>query len=106
MALRAVVNYIHGGPIDEKYNSKWKRQRLIWAASVWEQVNSVQPALPQGGTLLIDGVITFPPVDPNRVLHPYEDALILTLGINNYDVRWILVDPDSSADLLQVSAFK
>ena len=105
-ALRAVINYIHGGPIDEKYNSKRKRQRLLWAASIREQVKSVQPGLPQGGTLPIDGVITFPSVDPNRVLQPHEDALILTLGIKKYDVRRILVDPGSSVDLLQVSAFK
>ena len=25
--LRAIINYINGGPIDEEYNSKWKRQR-------------------------------------------------------------------------------
>ena len=54
----------------------------------------------------IAGVITFPPVDPNRVLQPHEDALILTLGINDFDVRRILVDPGSSIDLLQMSAFK
>ena len=24
---RAIINYINGGPIDEEYNSKWKRQR-------------------------------------------------------------------------------
>ena len=48
----------------------------------------------------IDGVITFPPVDPNRVLQPHQDVIILTLGINYLDVRRILVDPGSSTDLL------
>ena len=43
---RAVISYIHGGLIDEKYNSKRKRQRLLRAAFVREQVNFVQPRLP------------------------------------------------------------
>ena len=58
------------------------------------------------GRRQIYGTITFPQVDPNQVLHPHQDALILTLGINDFDVRRILVDPGSSADLLQMSAFK
>ena len=59
-----------------------------------------------GGIHPINGVITFPPVDLNRVLQPHQDALILTLGISNFDVRQIFVDPSSSIDLLQMSAFK
>ena len=71
-----------------------------------EQVSSLRIGLPHRGTCPIDGVITFPPLDPNRVLQPHEDALILNLGINDFDVRWILVDPSNSTDLLQMSAFK
>ena len=48
----------------------------------------------------IDRVITFPPVDPNRVLQPHQDTLILTLGISDFDVRKILIDLGSSADQL------
>ena len=55
---------------------------------------------------LIDGVITFPLIDPNRVLQPHQDVFILTLGINDFDVRHILVVPSSLANLLQMSAFK
>nr|CAN71008.1 hypothetical protein VITISV_025165 [Vitis vinifera] len=105
-APRAIIDYIHEGLINEKYNSKRKRQRLFRDASVREQVNTVQSGLPQGDTRPIDGVITFPSVDLNLVLQPHEDALILTLGINEYDVRRILVNLGSSANLLQVSAFK
>ena len=97
---RAIINYINGGPIDEEYNSKWKRQRQFWAASIRERASSIQPGLADEGMSPIDGVITFPPVDPNRVLQPHQDALILTLGIDDFDVRQILVDPGSSADLL------
>ena len=31
---RAVINYIHGGPIDERYSFKQKRQRLFYVASI------------------------------------------------------------------------
>ncbi|RVW32196.1 hypothetical protein CK203_080081 [Vitis vinifera] len=44
-----------------------------------------------------------PPVDPTRTLQPYRDALILSLEIGDFDVRRILVDPGSSADLVQAS---
>ena len=54
----------------------------------------------------MDGIITFPPVNSNRVLQPHEDALVLTLGINGFDVRRILVDLGSSVDLLQMSSYK
>ena len=36
----------------------------------------------------------------------HEDALVLTLGVDGFNVRRILVDPGSSADLFQMSAFK
>ena len=79
---------------------------LLRATSVRELVNSFQPGLDDGGIRPIDGVITFPPVNPNRVLQPHQDTLILTLGISDFNVRQILVDPSSSADLLQMYAFK
>ncbi|WJZ84532.1 hypothetical protein VitviT2T_004132 [Vitis vinifera] len=66
-APKAVINYINGGPSDEEYDSKRKRQRLL------------------------------------RVASPYRDALILSLEIGDFDVRRILVDPGSSADLVQAS---
>ena len=55
---------------------------------------------------LIDDIVTFPLVDVNRVLQPHENALVLTLGVGGFDMRRILVDPGSSIDLLQMSAYK
>nr|CAN67790.1 hypothetical protein VITISV_041882 [Vitis vinifera] len=89
---QVMINYIHGGPLDEEYNFKQKRQRLLRAASVREQVSFVRPGLTSGNTCPINGVITFPPVDSNRIF--------------DFDVRRILVDPSSSTDLLQVSVIK
>ena len=54
----------------------------------------------------IDGLISFPPINPSWVITPHHDALILTLCINNFDVHRVLVDPGSAGDLLQLSAFR
>ena len=54
----------------------------------------------------VDGIVTFPLVNASRVLQPHEDALVLTLRISGFDVRRVLIDPGSSTDLLQMSAYK
>ncbi|RVW37698.1 Transposon Ty3-I Gag-Pol polyprotein [Vitis vinifera] len=66
-ASKVVINYINGGPSDEEYDSKRKRQKLLREAS------------------------------------PHRDALIMSLEIGDFDVRRILVDLGSSADLVQAS---
>ncbi|RVX07355.1 hypothetical protein CK203_022593 [Vitis vinifera] len=103
VAPKAVINYINGGPSDEEYDSRRKRQKLLRAASIREHINSIRPGLTGEGPRPIDGTIIFPPVDPTRTLQPHRDALILSLEIGDFDVRRILVDPGSSADLVQAS---
>ncbi|RVW50666.1 hypothetical protein CK203_073395 [Vitis vinifera] len=66
-------------------------------------LKAIPPLRCRRGAPPIDGTIIFPPVDPTRILHPYCDALILSLEIEDFDVRRILVDPGSSADLVQAS---
>nr|CAN68426.1 hypothetical protein VITISV_022197 [Vitis vinifera] len=100
---KAVINYINGGPSDEEYDSRRKRQKLLRAASIRERINSIRPGLTGWGPRPIDGTIIFPLVDPTRTLQPHRDALILSLEIGDFDVRRILVDPGSSADLVQAS---
>ena len=53
---------------------------------------------------LIDGLVSFPPIDPTLIITPYYDALVLTLGINNFDVHRVLVDPGNEAELLHLPA--
>ena len=40
-----------------------------------------------------------------KVLQQHEDALILILGVDGFDVQIILVDSDSSTDLLQMLTY-
>ena len=66
--VRAVINYIYGGPLDDEYSSKRKRQRLLQAATVREHMSSIRPGLSNGSIHPIDGTIVFPAVDPAQVL--------------------------------------
>ena len=103
IAPKAIINYIHGGPLDEEYNSKRKRQKLLRDASVHERVNTIRPGVTDGSAQPINWTIVFPPVDPTRILQLHRDALILSLEMGDFDVRRILIDLSSSAYLLQAS---
>ena len=64
-APKAVINNIHGDPIDDRHNSKWQRRRLLRTASIRERVNFVQHNFLERSVHLIDNIVTFPPVDAN-----------------------------------------
>ena len=55
---------------------------------------------------LIYGPISFPLVNPSKVITSHHNALVLTLCINDFDVHRVLVDLGSAADLLQLPAFR
>ncbi|XP_034704037.1 uncharacterized protein LOC117928230 [Vitis riparia] len=46
--IRAIINYIHRGPLDDEYNSQRKRQRLLRAATIREHISSIRPGLANG----------------------------------------------------------
>ena len=100
VAPKVVINYIHGSPVDDRHSSKWQRRRLLCITSIRERVNSIKHNFSEGNVRPIDGIVTFPPVDANRILQLHEDDLVLTLGVGGFDVRRVLVDPGSSTDLL------
>lgn len=50
--------------------------------------------------------ISFTELDLEGLQLPHEDALVVELGIDDLDVRRILIDQGSSADVLYYSAFK
>ena len=59
----------------------------------------------QGEVEQIDGPISFPQVNMNKVIMPHYNALVLTLCINGFVVHRVLVDPSSTSNLLQFLAF-
>ena len=102
---RPAINYILGGPFDDQYQSKRQQKKLLRVAMIKTWVNTVHTRGSQEETKPIDGPISFPPVNPNRVIVPHHDALVLTLCISGFDVHRVLVDPGSTTDLFQLPAF-
>ena len=70
------------------------------------RVNTIHTGSSHVETEPIDGPISFPLLNPNRVIVPYYDALMLTLCINGFDVHRVLVDPGSATNLLQLPTFR
>ena len=97
---RPTINYILGGPTDDQYQSKCQKKRLLHAATVRARVNAIH--IPDSSRAIqpIDDPISFPSLNPSRVITPHHDALIRTLCINDFDVHKVLVDPGSATDLL------
>ena len=75
---------------------EWPVRTLVNTISTPDNSRAIQP---------VDGAISFPPINPSRVIIPHHDALVLTLCIKNFDVHKVLVDTGSAADLLQLLAF-
>ena len=67
-------------------------------------MNVVHTESRQGEVETIDGLISFPLVNLNRVILLHYDELVLTLYINGFDVHRVLVDPGNATDLLQLPA--
>ena len=102
---RLAIKYIPGEPLDNQYQSKSQQKKLLRAATVKARVNATHSSGSREETKPIDDPISFPLVNPNRVIVSHYDALVLTLCINDFDVHRVLVDPGSATDLLQYLAF-
>ena len=103
---RPTINYILGGPVDDQYQSKRQRKKLLRAARFQAWVNTNSTPDNSRAIQSIDDPISFPPINQSSVITPHHDALVLTLCINNFDVHRVLIDPSSATDLLQLPAFK
>ena len=102
---RPTINFILGGPTDNQYQSKKQQRRMLRAASVKARVNIISNRGDVPAALSVDGPISFPPINPTRVITPHYDALVLTVCINNFVVHRVLVNPGSADDLLHLPAF-
>ena len=51
-------------------------------------------------------IIGFLEEDARRLHHPYDDVLIVSLQVGDYNMHRVLVDNGSSADILYYSAFQ
>ena len=102
---RPTINYTLEGLFDDQYQSKRQQKKLLRAAIVKARVNAIHTGGNSEETKPIDSPISFPLVNPNRVIVPHYDALVLTLCISGFDVHRVLIDPSSAVDFLQLPAF-
>ena len=51
-------------------------------------------------------IIGFSEDDARRLHHPYDDALVVSIRVGDYNVHRMLVDNGSSADILYYPAFQ
>ena len=103
---RPTINFILGGPTDNQYQSKKQRRRMLRTASIRARVNAIRDQGDVPSALPLDDPISFPPINPTRVITPHYDALVLTICINSFDVHRVLIDPGSAVDLLHLPVLK
>ena len=103
---RPIINFVLGGPINDQYQSKRQRRKMLRTALVRTRVNTISTLESSTTVQPIDGHISFPPINPAQVITPHYDALILTLCINNFDVHRVLVDPSNASKLSHLLAFR
>ena len=99
---RPSINYKLGRLANDQYQSKRQRMRMLHAATVRARVNTIHTLDNNIAIQSIDDPISFPLINPSRVITPHHDALVLTLCINDFDVHRVLIDPGSTANLLQL----
>ena len=93
------IRVIIGGTSTEQ-TSKSKKTYL-------KVVQNVQLSRRSPKTREIDEpAISFTDEEAERIHHPYDDAIVITLLITDYTTRRVLVDNGSSADILYYPAFQ
>ena len=95
---RPTINFILGGPLDDRYQSKRQRLKMLHAASIRARINTINTRESSTTLQPIDGLISFHPIDPTRIITPHYDGLVFTLCINNFDMHRVLVGPGSYLD--------
>ena len=80
-----------------------KRARKTYLRMVQNvQLTSTVPRIAQRES----PTIGFSEEDARRLHHPHDDALVVSIRIENYNMHRVLIDNGSSADILYYLAFQ
>ena len=93
------IRVIVGGTVTTSSSKKARKTYLRMVQNV--QLMSVVPKM----TRIDNPVIGFSEEDARRLHHPHDDALVVSIWIRDYNMYWILVDNESSPEILYYPAF-
>ena len=71
--------------------------RMVYSVQIFEW--------PLKATKVDNLTISFTEEDARRLYHPYDNALVISLSIADFNTRWVLVDDGNLADILCYPAF-
>ena len=91
---------IVGGTVTAGSSKKARKTYLRMVHSV--QLTRSVPKVPR----IDNPVINFSEDDARRLHHPHDDALVVSLQVEDYNMHRILIDNGSSADILYYPAFQ
>ncbi|XP_058217537.1 uncharacterized protein LOC131328637 [Rhododendron vialii] len=102
--LRSSIHVIHGPVTKESESNLWVD---LNRASTSKQVIAVVPGSKRlRPEELPKWTITFTECDLEHVQTPHSDALVLTVQIGVHDVKRVLIDQGSSAEVMYYDLFK
>ena len=61
---------------------------------------------PKRAKIQIQPTLGFSDEDKVGTIQPYDDALVVTLRIRGFDVRWVLVDQGSTVEIMYPNLYK
>ena len=95
--LREIRVIIRGSSIGQSSKSKKAYLKVVQSVQLSGRSPRVRTTNEQA--------ITFTEEDAERIHHPHDDAIVITLLIADYTTRRVLVDNGSSANILSFTAF-
>ena len=60
---------------------------------------------PKRAKVLIQPTLGFSDEDKTETIQPHDDALVVTLRIRRYDVRWVLVDQGRAVEIMSPNLY-
>ena len=94
------IRMIVGGMATSGLSKKARKTYLKTVQNV--QLTGIVPK-----TARIDNpIIGFSEEDARRLHHPYDNKLVVSLRVGDYNMHWVLVDNGSSADILYYPTFQ
>ena len=89
------------GGITTSSSSRKARKTYLWMVQNIQLMGFV-PKM----TWIDNLVIRFIEEDARHLYHPYDDVLVVSIRVGEYNTHWVLVDNRSSADILYYSMFQ